>query len=112
MNYDVKYIYFELYSEPVIGEKKAEPSIQNENALMFKPHTNSSGIWGFTNITKSYRYKTKVSSTVVNQYWIDLVIYDPYTHDGGKFDIIVNKVLNKLNIKLRKPKLEQIKSNI
>ena len=38
MNYDIKYIYFELYSEPVVGEKKVEPSIQKENALMFKPH--------------------------------------------------------------------------
>lgn len=109
MNYDIKYIYFELYSQPGDDEKI---TIQRENALMFKPHTNSSGIWGFTNITKSHRYKTKETYTKVDQNWIDLEKYKPYTHDGGEYDRIVQEVLKRLNVKLRKPKLEKINSNI
>ena len=108
MKYDIKYIYFELYSEPVVGEETKKAEIQNENALMFKPNTNSSGIWGFTSLTKSYRYKTRELHTHIQQFWIDFEKYETYTHDGGIFDNIIQEVLNKLNINLRKFKLEKL----
>jgi len=98
---NIKYIYFELYSEPVVGEEKKIAKIQNENALMFKPHTNSSGIWGFANLTKSYRYKTKDSTTSVEQIWIDLEKYDSSHINRGKFDEYVKDCLNKLKNKLK-----------
>lgn len=64
----IKYIYFEVYWQE--GEQPSEPIIRNENILLLKPHTNSSGEWGFRNVTKGrYYYAT------VDQFWIDLEKY-------------------------------------
>lgn len=106
---DIKYIYFEVRVDS--GHMPIPARIQNENALMFKPETNSSGIWGITSITEKHGFSIK-SSFAIHQSWIDLEKYEPYTHDGGEFDKNVQEVLKSLNIKLRKPKLDKIKSNI
>jgi len=108
MSYDIKYIYFEVYW--IDGDNPINPTLQNENALMFKPHTNSNGVWGYRNVTET---KGRNEFVTVDQTWVDLEKYKPYEHyvdiNGGKF---LEEAISKLNKKLRKPKLEQIESNI
>lgn len=50
----IKYLYFEVYWQE--GEMPSKPEIRNENILLLKPHTNSSGEWGFRNVTQSKYY--------------------------------------------------------
>jgi hypothetical protein len=90
----IKYIYFEIYWQE--GEQPSDPIIRNENILLFKPHTNSSGEWGFRNVTKGKYYYA-----IVDQSWIDLEKYkaqkvkwdDPVF---SKYDKWVQEALNKL----------------
>lgn len=48
-------------------------TVQNENVLMNRPHTNSSGYWSFRHMTK----RRPGEYLVVDQYWIDLTKYKP-----------------------------------
>ena len=70
---EIKYIYFEIKFTKG-GSFSTEPKITNENVLMIKPHTNSSGNWGFTNITERTHMSEKIY-TIVDQNWIDLEKY-------------------------------------
>jgi len=65
----IKYIYFEV--NYIIGIDPTEKRIENENALMFKPNTNSSGYWGFRNLTERANM-SRPTFSVVEQFWIDL----------------------------------------
>lgn len=97
---EIKYIYFEIKYVKGVGE--TEPKIENENVLMFKPHTNSSGVWGFTNITERKGFKEPTFS-IVEQNWVDLEKFKDENHkvySGLKSQ--VDKVLNRLNQKLLK----------
>lgn len=49
----IKYIYFEI--KYINGVDSTKPTIENENILLIKPHTNSNGVWEFTNITERKR---------------------------------------------------------
>jgi hypothetical protein len=72
------YIYFEI--SYITGKNKTEPKIENENMLLTKPKTNSSGYWSFRHVTERMKRKTvamgqKNESSdflIVDQYWIDL----------------------------------------
>ncbi len=92
---EIKYIYFEI--KYVKGVSETEPTIENENVLMFKPNTNSSGVWGFTNIT---------TFSIVEQNWIDLEKFSKENHRVySKLKSQVDDVLNRLNKLNRENKL-------
>lgn len=105
----IKYLYFEIYWQD--GEMPTKPEIRNENILLLKPHTNSSGEWGFTNVTKSKYY-----TTTVDQSWIDLEKYSAYRakkikqSDPGfnNYDKWVQEALNKVKLKLKET--EEVKN--
>ena len=85
----IKYIYFEQYNLNNNG-----PIIQNENILYHKPKTNTSGFWGFMNVTKS-RNRT----VIVNQYWVDFEKYDWNNQNTHIDDVIhdcVEIIINKI----------------
>jgi hypothetical protein len=102
----IKYLYFEIHWQD--GEMPTNPEIRNENILLLKPHTNSSGEWGFTNVTKSKYY-----TTTVDQSWIDLEKYtaqktkwdDPVY---SKYDKWVQEALKKVELKLKEA--EEVKN--
>jgi hypothetical protein len=97
---EIKYIYFEIKYVKGVGETK--PTIENENVLMFKPHTNSSGVWGFTNITERKGFSEPTFS-IVEQNWIDLEKFGEENHKVySKLKLQVDEVLDKLNQKLLK----------
>lgn len=104
---NIKYIYFEVYW--VQGNNPIESRIQNENILQFKPHTNSNGVWGYRNVSKS----GDIRWVTVDQYWIDLEKYklnktNIFYMNIEDYNKWVELCLDKLNIKLRKNKLENI----
>ena len=94
---EIKYIYFEIKYVKGVGE--TEPTI--ENVLLIKPKTNSSGVWGFTNITERKGFSEPTFS-IVNQYWIDL---EKLNHDNSELYgelkkqlvLVLEKINNKLN---------------
>jgi len=95
----VKYIYFEIYS--ITGREFVEPKIQKENGLMFKPHTNSNGIWIFTNVTERKGF-TLPTFVYVEQYWIDLDKYKFKLNNSSyhiKLDSYIEKCMNKFDNK-------------
>jgi hypothetical protein len=95
---EIKYIYFEI--KYVKGVGRTEPTIENENVLLIKPNTNSSGVWGFTNITERKGFKEPTFS-IVEQNWIDLEKFKEEQHkvyDSLKKQ--VDTVLERLNQKL------------
>lgn len=97
---EINYIYFEIKYIKGVGE--TEPTIENENALMFKPHTNSSGVWGFTNITERKGFSEPTFS-IVEQNWVDLEKFNQENHEVySKLKSQVDEVLNRLNQKLLK----------
>ena len=97
---EIKYIYFEIKYVKGVGE--TEPAIENENVLMFKPHTNSSGVWAFTNITERKGFNEPTFS-IVEQNWIDLEKFSEENHKVySKLKSQVDDVLDKLNQKLLK----------
>jgi len=67
-----KYLYFELHSHT--GKTTIDAVIKNANFLLNKPHTNSNGIWGFRNLTRSYKFNDE-SWLANDQYWVDLDKY-------------------------------------
>lgn len=100
INKNNKYIYFDIihkhndYDNNNAQGKKFTHKIINENILLSKPKTNSSGIWGFTSIDED--------KTSIQQHWINLEKYNIN-------DIItVNNTLELINIKLREQKLNRI----
>lgn len=96
----IKYIYFEI--KYVKGVDETEPTIKNENVLMFKPHTNSSGIWGFTNITERKGFSEPTFS-IVEQNWVDLEKFSGENHKVyDKLKKQVDIVLERFNKKLLK----------
>ena len=99
---DIKYIYFEVYS--ISGVEIVEPRLQNINALIFKPQTNSSGFWGYTNMTKRRNDDTFVW---VHQNWVDIEKYNNKKLHHNMDNYII-ECLKYLNVKLRKNKLEKI----
>lgn len=93
----MKYLYFEVYWQE--GEQPSELKIQNENVLLFKPYTNSSGYWGFRNITQGKYY-----TAYVDQNWIDLDKYKPQPNDWNdpvfkNYDKWVQICIEKLKLK-------------
>mgnify|MGYP006053622375 CR=1 FL=1 len=110
---EVKYIYFEIrYNTGVV---KTEPRIENENVLLIKPHTNSSGYWGCSSMTEQKR-KNGLSYSIVEQNWIDLDKFNESDHLNyrgvlDKYELglksQIQEVLNILN-----PKLRDIKINL
>ena len=97
---EIKYIYFEIKYVKGVGETK--PTIENENVLLIKPKTNSSGVWGFTNITERKGFSEPTFS-IVEQNWIDLEKFKEEQHkiyDSLKKQ--VDMVLERLNQKLLK----------
>lgn len=100
---DIKYIYYEIYSiVDSDGNKIVEEKFQNINILKLKPITNSSGFWGFTNVTER---KSKNEFVWLHQNWINL---EKYKLGHSLKNKEINKCLEYLNIKLRKEKLEKI----
>lgn len=101
---EVKYIYFEIrYNTGVV---KTEPRIENENVLLIKPHTNSSGYWGCSSMTEQKR-KNGLSYSIVEQNWIDLDKFNESDHLNYRLKSQIQEVLNILN-----PKLRDIKINL
>lgn len=101
---DLKYIYYEI--KYIAGENSTEETIENENVLMIKPHTNSNGIWGFRNCTKRHNCE---SYSYVEQNWIDLEKFKNATHDVWEKDReYVKKVLKLLDKKLRWKKINNL----
>lgn len=88
---ELKYIYFELHQ--IKGKGETTPVIENENVLLIKPHTNSSGIWGFKNVTT--RHGNELSESIVEQFWVDLDKFNDF-----KRYPIVREALNVINKKL------------
>lgn len=109
MDKTIKYIYFEkhCHNKNIGGELKE--SIKNINCLLFKPETNSSGIWGFTTITDISYIKTHKAYLRIDQYWIDLEKYniENNTKISKKDGMIIN-VINKVINKYRKEKIEMV----
>ena len=80
----IQYIYFEV--NRVTGENATEPVLENVNGLILKPHTNSSGVWGFTNLTERPpppKTDRKSSYAYVLQFWVDLDKYK-FGHERSK----------------------------
>lgn len=97
---EIKYIYFEI--KYVKGVDETEPTIENDNALLFKPHTNSSGIWGFTNITERKGFNEPTYS-IVEQNWVDLEKFNGRNHKVyDKLKQQVDMVLERLSQKMLK----------
>ena len=94
---EIKYIYFEINEKT--GRLSEESRIDNENVLLIKPNTNSSGFWSFTNVTED-KYHRESTFTIVNQYWIDLDKYKSIPQSNDKLSLQVDEVLKKLNKKL------------
>lgn len=97
---EIRYIYFEVIQ--IGGAKLSEQKIDNENALLFKPHTNSSGIWSHRYTIEQRRFS---GSTIllIDQYWIDLEKFKKEKHKVyQKLKKQVDIVLKKLNKKLIK----------
>ena len=93
---NIKYLYFEI--EYLIGDNATKPSIINENVLLIKPETNSSGVWGFTNMSERAGGKSFV---VIEQYWIDLDKFKDENHKVyAKMRIHVDDVLRRISLKL------------
>lgn len=93
---EIKYIYFEV---KYISEfNSTKPTIENENVLLFKPNTNSNGIWGFKNVTERKGFP-EPSFSIVEQYWID---FDKFCDETGEMKDLVSKVLERLNVKMLK----------
>lgn len=95
---EIKYIYFEI--NRVTGIDETEPTIENENALLFKPNTNSRGVWGFTNITERKGFSEPTYS-IVNQFWIDLEKFKEEKHKSDnhlkkQVDIVLERLSQKL----------------
>ena len=101
----MKYIYFEI--KYIDGYNSTEQRIENENILLIKPHTNSSGVWVFTNMSERYGFE-KPSYSVVHQYWIDLEKFNAEHHIYRDIKELVDIVLDRLNQKLRENKLIRI----
>jgi hypothetical protein len=101
----IKYIYFEI--KYIKGAGGTEPTIVNENALMFKPYTNSLGIFRFINATERKGYVTEhrgfdePTFSIVEQHWIDLEKFDVENRKlFSELKTHVDVVLNKLNQKI------------
>jgi len=95
---EIKYIYFEI--NHITGCNSTEKTIKNENGLLIKPHTNSDGVWGYTNITEQSGF-SKPTFSVVNQYWIDLEKFEVVHHKVyGDLKKHVDVVLERINQKL------------
>ena len=92
----IKYLYFEL--NHITGYNSTEVTIKNENVLLIKPHTNSSGVWSYSNMTEQHGFPEQTFS-IVNQYWIDLDKFneDEYTSLKKYVDIVLEIVNNKIN---------------
>lgn len=105
---DIKYIYFELYVE-----NASKPKIQNENILFLKPDTNSSGYWGYRNVTERRKMNSVSDYIVVHQYWVDFTKYELRKNintspNGENYHLWIKNTLEKLKNKLRKEKLKEI----
>lgn len=103
----IKYIYFEV--NHITGSDPTQKSVENENVLLIKPHTNSSGIWGFENMTEIGF--SQPSFSIVNQYWIDLEKFNNSKYllpVEVEFENYVDIALKKIKVKLRKEKLQKI----
>lgn len=99
MEKEIKYIYFEIKYVKGVGE--TEPTIENENVLLIKPTTNSSGVWGFTNITERNGFSEPTFS-IVEQNWVDLEKFkEGQSKVYNKFKKQVDIVLERLNEKLK-----------
>ncbi len=98
---DIKYIYFEI--KYVTGGALFSPEIENENVLLIKPNTNSSGVWGFRNVTE--RRKGLSEYSVVEQNWIDLDKYKFGIFPYEKLDEQIKYVLRKLEEKINNEKI-------
>ena len=88
---DIKYIYFEVTQ--TTGYNSSKKSIENANALLFRPHTNSRGVWGYANLTERHGFPEKCYMSV-DQYWIDL---EKYKNTGidfmkGEIDLVPEKL--------------------
>ena len=95
---NVKYLYFEIHKTMINGENVYE-TIENENALLFKPHTNSSGVWGFRTITGRDNSVIGKHDLVIDQNWVDLNKFDMTKRYGindhtGDYNEIRNYVSN------------------
>jgi hypothetical protein len=66
---EVDYIYFELRRLSNGKGFVTDPIMINENALIFKPDTNSVGYRGFTNMTER---RSGQEYLIIDQYWVDL----------------------------------------
>jgi hypothetical protein len=103
---NIKYIYYEKYAiYNSDGKEVVKEKIQNINALLIKPNTNSSGIWGYRNVTE---HKGKNEFVLLEQIWIDLEKYKFGKQIYLKSDNNIYKCLEYINIKIRKEKLNKI----
>jgi hypothetical protein len=88
---NIKYIYFEVTQ--TTGYNSSKKSIENVNALLFRPHTNSRGVWGYANLTERHGFPEKCYMSV-DQYWIDLEKYKNTGNDfmKGEIDLVLEKL--------------------
>lgn len=90
----MEYIYFEIHqlssgTNFIINTKE----IKNSNVLLHKPENlNSDGIWSFRTLTKRID-----DYLFVDQFWIDLNIYQ-----GNENDYLYNDIMEvKLKLKIK-----------
>lgn len=103
----IKYIYFEI--NQITGINSTNKKIENENVLLIKPKTNSSGIEGYTNMTERKGF-SKPTFSVVNQYWINLEKFNKENHYVYKeLKKYVSKVHSRL---IRKINLDKLKKDV
>ena len=79
----LRYLYFEI-----VQDETSKKEVRNQNVLLFEPHTNSNGVWQFTNLTD--RGKNKY--LYVNQYWINVEKFLNYM-DEPQYDEISDIVM-------------------
>jgi hypothetical protein len=75
--------------------------------FLLKPHTNSSGIWGFRNVTERKRTNAISEHVIVDQNWVDLTKYK-YGKKFGEYDDRWVKIcVSKLKSKIKKRKTKR-----
>jgi len=96
---NIKYIYFEV--KYVVGAGPTEPNIENENVLLLEPKTNSSGFWGFTNVTERKNFD-KPTFSIVEQTWINLELFNTTENLDEKLKSRVDEALKKIKNRWQK----------
>jgi hypothetical protein len=86
----MKYIYFEI--RKISGYGETPETIQNENILMIKPHTNSEGIWQYHIISERKGFP-EISFLLISQCWVDLTKFKSSDNSDLKLKSIIDRVV-------------------